>query len=158
MDEVDRIIAAWQAEVPGLDTEPLAVQQLRIGVGRRRPFHRAGGRDPVCQREEQFRGQAEQPVRAREDDRAMAGSGALAERGEESMTAISPSSARTGTGYGPVAVLPARHARISLQASVRRTSMPRTGRPSNRNLCSSDKGNFQAIFFRLVLNRRALAM
>ena len=25
MDEVDRIIAAWQAEVPGLDTEPLAV-------------------------------------------------------------------------------------------------------------------------------------
>lgn len=25
MDEVDRIIAAWQAEVPGLNTEPLAV-------------------------------------------------------------------------------------------------------------------------------------
>lgn len=25
MDEVDRIIAAWQAEAPGLDTEPLAV-------------------------------------------------------------------------------------------------------------------------------------
>lgn len=25
MDEVDRIIAAWHAEVPGLDTEPLAV-------------------------------------------------------------------------------------------------------------------------------------
>ena len=25
MDEVDRIIAAWRAEVPGMDTEPLAV-------------------------------------------------------------------------------------------------------------------------------------
>lgn len=25
MDEVDRIIAAWRAEVPGLDTDPLAV-------------------------------------------------------------------------------------------------------------------------------------
>src|SRR4051812_12069114 len=52
--------------------------------------------------------------------------------------AISPSSSATGGGHAPVALLAWRRARMSVHASVRRTRAPRTGRPSNRNLWSSD--------------------
>ena len=47
---------------------------------------------------------------------------------------LSSSISATGTAYGPVVVLDARRFRISRQVSVRRTTMPRTGRPSKRNL------------------------
>ena len=51
-----------------------------IGVGRRGALHRPRGEAARLEREEQFRREAEQPVGAGEDDGAMAGARALAQR------------------------------------------------------------------------------
>ena len=61
-------------------------------------------------------------------------------------------------GDGPVSVLPARRLSSSTQASVRRTTMPRTGRPSNKNLCSSDIRLHQSSWRSPALKRRALSI
>ena len=51
---------------------------------------------------------------------------------------ICPSMCTTGCGYPLPCPLALRRCSSSCQVSVRRTSAPRTGRPSKMNLCSSD--------------------
>ncbi len=73
--------------------------------------------------------------------------------------AIWPSSERTGGGNAPTV---SRRCSASRQLSVSRTSTPRTGAPSKRNLWSSLTGvtwgrvvSIQPIFFRPAAKRRA---